>query len=108
MGLDVFCSCSPGFTQPPAVNGVPTPPPYFSPAGYQKPYSILVPPPPKPLPAPPPFPVPPPVPKVAPAGGPSQYPLHPGSAPVPALTVAPAPDALQQVGISFNYHMMGL
>ncbi|XP_037532553.1 KH homology domain-containing protein 4 [Nematolebias whitei] len=83
-----------GFTQPPAVNGVLTPPPYFSPAGYQKPYSILVPPPPKPLPVPPPFPVPPPVPKVAPAGGPSRYP--PGSAPVPAPTVAPAPDTLQQ------------
>ncbi|XP_017270749.1 KH homology domain-containing protein 4 isoform X2 [Kryptolebias marmoratus] len=91
-----------GFTQPPVVNGVPPPPPYFSPAGYQKHYSLSIPPPPKPLPVPPPYPVPPPIPAVAPAGMPSQYPLRPGSAPVPAAgpvpapTVAPASDTLQQ------------
>uniref|UniRef100_A0A3Q4G509 KH homology domain-containing protein 4 n=1 Tax=Neolamprologus brichardi TaxID=32507 RepID=A0A3Q4G509_NEOBR len=78
------------FGQPPVVNGIPPQPPYYPPTGYQQGYPLPVPPPqPQPQPVPSPYAVPPPVPPVAAAGVPSQYPLRPAPAPIPAATLAP-------------------
>ncbi|KAJ8392801.1 hypothetical protein AAFF_G00070050 [Aldrovandia affinis] len=78
---------TPGFIQPPALNGMPPQPPYYPPAGYQPGYPLPVPP---PQPVPPPYTVPPPVLPGAAAMPPpsSQYPVAPGPA---SLTQPPLP-----------------
>ncbi|XP_064153424.1 KH homology domain-containing protein 4 isoform X2 [Anguilla rostrata] len=79
---------TPGFIQPPALNGMPPQPPYYPPAGYQPGYPPPVPP---PQPVPPPYTVPPPVLPGAPAAMPppsSQYPIAPAPA---SLAQAPLP-----------------
>ncbi|KAJ8287877.1 hypothetical protein COCON_G00005360 [Conger conger] len=79
---------TPGFIQPPALNGMPPQPPYYPPAGYQPGYPPPVPP---PQPVPPPYTVPPPVLQGAtPAMPPpsAQYPIAPAPA---TLTQVPLP-----------------
>ncbi|XP_032414408.1 KH homology domain-containing protein 4 isoform X2 [Xiphophorus hellerii] len=80
-----------GFSQPPVVNGIPPQPPYYPPAGFQPSYSVPAPPP-QPQPVPPTYTVPPPAPPVMQSsshGVPSQYPIRPSSAPLPAPIPAP-------------------